>query len=129
MQQYGEMGTYFCHNRGVLLSEECATRAAAAEGCLEDRAPGRQVVAQRWHLRGLLPLSTQEPASCPQELSEFKMAQLTALGPQVDGQPRNPPIRSHLPPILIPSVVADRSCRWASSPTRILSSAQQHSLS
>lgn len=129
MRQYGEMGTYFCHNRGVLLSGECATRAAAAEGCLEDGAPGSQVVAQRWHLRGLLALSTQSLPLALKSCQNYKMAQLTALGPQVDGQPRNLPIRSHLLPTLIPSIVADQSCRWASSPSRILSSAQQHSLS
>lgn len=66
------MGTYLCHNGSVLLSGECATRAAAAEGCLEDRAPGSQVVAQKWHMRGLLPLSTQSLPPAPTELSELQ---------------------------------------------------------
>lgn len=65
MRQYGEMGTCFCHHRSELLSGERTTRTAAAEGCLEDRAPGRQVVAQRWHMRRMLPLLHSAPISCP----------------------------------------------------------------
>lgn len=42
-----EVGNYLCHSGSVLLSGECETGAAAAEGCLEDRAPGSQVVAQK----------------------------------------------------------------------------------
>lgn len=71
MQQYREMGTYFYHNRSCTTLWGGATRAIEAEGCLEDRAPGSQVVVQRWHMRGMLPLFTQSLSPAPTRTELF----------------------------------------------------------
>lgn len=52
-------GRLFLPHRRELLSGDCVTRAAVAEGSLEDRVPGSLVVDPGWCRRGCCPSPLQ----------------------------------------------------------------------